>query len=134
MKPQPIILAIDFDNTISLTNWPNITRLRHGAKYFINKLYSKGYYIIIWTCRHEEYEAAAYSYLENKGVKFHSINSQHPQLIEAFQNDTRKISADIYIDDKGLWLFKLPHWIVLYYLIRFKSLFLTSIFSQFIKK
>ena len=134
MKSKQIILAIDFDHTISKTNWPTILGLRSGAKYFINKLYNSGkYYIIIWTCRNDEHEADAFVFLQNNGVNFHSINRQHPHLVEYFQNDTRKISADIYIDDKGLWLLKIPHWIILFLLIRLRSSFIVPVLTQFKK-
>lgn len=130
----PIILALDFDETISITDWPTIVGLRKGAKKYINKLFDRGYYIIVWTCRHGRNEDEAYNFLKSQGIKFHAINEQHPALIKAFNNNTRKISADIYVDDKSLWLFGIPNWFWLYWLIRLRSLDLIPSLSRFCNK
>lgn len=123
-KKKSLIIAIDFDNTIVNSDYPIIYELRSGAKRVINKLYKEGNYIIIWTCRQGKEENQARLFLRDQGVLFHSINFHHPFLISKFKNDTRKISADIYIDDKGMWLFKIPHWYILYIMVEFKRLFL----------
>lgn len=102
------VLAFDFDNTLALIGkWPDIIGLQKGAKEALIDLYNKNYYIIIWTCRGNECDAknleAAAEFLKKNGVPFHKVNEHHPYLIEKFQNDTRKICADIYIDDKNLY-------------------------------
>lgn len=117
------ILAIDFDQTlVHCNNFPHIEGLRRGAKKYINKLYDKGHYIIIWTCRTDESKIKAIEYLNKEGIKFHQINENHSQLTEFFKNDCRKISADFYVDDKGLWLFKIPSWFWLYWVLQWKFL------------
>lgn len=123
-KRSQIIIAIDFDDTIVKSNFPTILGQRRLAKWAINKLHKKGFYIIIWTCRHEIDEAQAYSYLTQNNINFSSINRPHPSLVKFYNNDTRKISADIYIDDRGLYFFGLPNWIILYMMIQFKKLFI----------
>lgn len=120
----PTILAIDFDDTIARTNFPTILKARRGAKKYINKLYEEGYYIIIWTCRHGEHEKDAKKWLWLNEIDYHRINQHHPALIEVFKNDTRKISADIYIDDKALSIFPIPCWFILYWKIKIKSFFI----------
>ena len=40
--------------------------------------------------------------LKENGIKYHYINCNLPSQIEYFGMDCRKISADIYIDDKQL--------------------------------
>jgi hypothetical protein len=44
----------------------------------------------------------AAEYLRSIGVKFHHINENHPENIVQYDSDSRKIFADIYIDDKQL--------------------------------
>lgn len=130
MKKSQIIIALDFDDTIVKSNFPHIKRGRRLAKWAINKLHKTGkYYIIIWTCRHDIHEAQAYTYLNENSISFDSINRQHPSLVKHYNNDTRKISADIYIDDRGLYLFGLPNWILLFFMIQFKSLFINPSLS-----
>jgi hypothetical protein len=107
-----LTLAIDFDNTIAVNKYPQIGELMPGAKKFVNKLYEDGHFIVINTCRtgREEKEAAIFLF-ENR-VKFHLINQNNPQLILTFGEDCRKISADIYVDDKNLG--GLPPWEEIY--------------------
>jgi hypothetical protein len=125
MKSLPIILAVDFDDTIAEVSFPNIKGFRKGAKKYINKLYKEGYFITIWTCRTDKDECRdqtdAANFLKYHGVKFHLINENHYALNNRFKNDCRKVAADLYIDDKGLWLFGIPSWFWLYWIIKFKS-------------
>ena len=102
------ILAIDFDGTIVEAKYPNIGYLREGAKEYINKLYEEGYGIVINTCRTGIMEADAINFLARNGINYHYINCNFPYLIEMFGSDCRKISADVYIDDKCL--FEIPSW------------------------
>lgn len=126
MNGRPKIIAIDFDNTIvNVRKFPHIHSVRKGVKKYINKLYEQGYYIIIWTCRTDAgicYDNSdAVKFLNENGIKFHLINDNHYAIKNHFQNNSRKISADIYIDDKGLWPFGLPSWRMLYWLIQWKA-------------
>lgn len=113
----PIVLAIDFDETIVFNEpFPNIKGVLPKADYYINKLYEEGYYIIINTCRYGQHEHEAVEYLKLNSIPFHLINAHHPDLITFYGNDTRKISADIYIDDKNLDA--LPDWEGIYLKIK----------------
>jgi hypothetical protein len=117
----PLIIAIDFDGTIAEVDFPSIVKPKSGAKKYINKLYSEGHHIVIWTCRSDGDLLKAIEFLNEQGIWFHDVNSHHEGLIRAFNNDTRKVAADVYVDDKGLWLFnKLPHWRIIYWMIQLK--------------
>jgi len=121
-KPEHVILGVDFDGTICGVGYPEIGRERKGAKEFINKLYDEGYIIVINTCRSDdgEYPAAqmARDFLRIRGIKYHAFNENMPHLIEYYGCDTRKISADVYIDDKCL--FEIPSWEEKYRIIKNK--------------
>lgn len=97
-----MIVVIDFDGTIVEDAYPEIGLLRRNAKEVINRLYEEGNYIVINTCRSGAFEIDACTFLEGEGVKYHYINHNPPHLIEKFGQDCRKISGDIYIDDKCL--------------------------------
>lgn len=135
MNNKQIILAIDFDMTIADTHpFPKIKGFRKGAKKYINKLYDEGYYIIIWTCRTDKDECKdmsdAANFLIDNGVEFHQINENHPALCKAFNNNCRKVCADIYVDDKSIWPIGLPSWPVLYRLIKWQTKFTKPVLSH----
>jgi hypothetical protein len=114
-----LTLALDFDDTIAHNDWPNIGAIRDGAKEAINQLHEDGHYIIINTCRFGDKQHEAESFLYHHRIRYNAINKHNPQNILDFQNDTRKISADVYVDDKNLdsVLHGLPEWSEIYRMI-----------------
>jgi len=114
-----LTLAIDFDDTIVENAYPNIGMLRKDAKKIVNKLYKDGHYIIINTCRAGVYETQAELFLVQQGINFHRINSNSPRSRLYFNPDCRKISADIYIDDKNIS--GLPSWEKIYQIVTLKA-------------
>lgn len=96
------ILAIDFDDTIAETRFPLIVRLKPMAKEVINGLRKEGWFIIINTCRSGVHKDDAVKFLNENGIEFDLINENHPELVNLFEYDCRKICADIYIDDKNI--------------------------------
>ena len=61
----------------------------------------KGCKIILWTCRHGDTLKQAVEFCRKYGLMFDAVNENLPSLIEKF-GETRKIAADVYIDDKNL--------------------------------
>lgn len=111
------IIAIDFDGTIVEDRFPEIGNVKPGAKEVLTKLYKEGYYLILWTCRTDLRLAQAVKFLAENGIKFHQFNNSCPVNVEQFSGiDTRKVYADLYIDDKGLYQ-PLPSWDDLYEMI-----------------
>lgn len=94
------IVSVDFDLTLVNSTYPQIHSLKDGAREALIKLNQAGCYLIIWTCRHGEPCVDAINFLIENDVPFHRVNDNLPILCEAFNNNTRKISADFYIDDK----------------------------------
>ena len=95
-------LSIDFDGTICEHSFPEIGKLKPDADTYIRKLYREGHNIIINTCRSGKYEGMAQDFLDDNDIPYDYINSNLPELIIKYGQDCRKISADIYIDDKCL--------------------------------
>ena len=114
-----MILAIDFDDTIVKEEYPKIGPLRIGAKKYINKLFDDGHYIIIWTCRSDDAELEAEIFLLENKIRFHKVNAHNPVNIHRYGNDTRKISAHLYIDDKNIS--GLPTWEEIYNIVTEKQ-------------
>lgn len=98
-----ITLAVDFDNTLTDgDNYPKLGELRPNAKYYMNKLYNEGFKIVINTCRSGRFADDARDFLIESGIKYHTFNENLPELIKMYKSDCRKISADVYIDDRCL--------------------------------
>ena len=114
--PAPkYVLAIDFDGTIFDTDYPTIGPVREDAVKIIRTFWNEGYGIIINTCREGLALSAAINALMIAGIPYHYVNSNFPHLIYKYSADTRKISADLYIDDKCLM--GLPSWQEIYEIV-----------------
>lgn len=112
-----MILAIDFDGTIVEDQFPGIGKMIPGAAEAINQLYADGYEIIIWSCRNGINKARAIEWLVKNGIKYHKFNESSYHNLKAHDfKDTRKVYADLYIDDR--MLFKLPTWDEIYWIVR----------------
>lgn len=102
MKKFQKTIAIDFDGTITREDNKDcsIGEIKPYAARIINKFYRDGYIVIINTLRNNDIEDIV-KFLKKKRIKFHYLNENEPTRIE-YYGDTRKIAADIYIDDRGL--------------------------------
>ena len=104
-----MIISIDFDGTIIRGKYPAIDGLMPYAKESIRELKDAGLYIIINTCRSGDHLTAAVNYLLEQGVPFDRVNDNHPEQIVMYNNNSRKIYAHVYIDDKNIGGF--PGWL-----------------------
>ena len=98
-----MIIAIDLDGTAWAEDWPYIGEFKKNFIRVMKRLWDEGHYIIIYSLREvgtREYDEAV-DHLEIKNIRYHLFNENHPDLIEQY-GEARKISADVYIDDRGL--------------------------------
>lgn len=121
-----LVLAIDFDGTVAKTEYPIIICLMPHAKEVINKLSAEGHTIIINSCRANEPAEMMKNFLDEHGINYHHINENSPHRIQTYGSDTRKISADLYIDDHNLGCNSI-NWLAVYdeiqtYILQTKSL------------
>lgn len=96
------IIAVDFDGTLCTNAYPLngepirptidrlLTEQKNGAK------------LILWTCRVEEYLQQAIEWCKAQGITFDTINDNLPELQKEFGNNTRKIAATEYWDDRAV--------------------------------
>lgn len=111
-----LTLAIDFDGTIVENAFPEVGALRLNVVQVINRLHREGYKIVINTCRTGQHEMDARMCLMDNGIPFDYLNENTAELIAEFPEESRKLSADLYIDDRNLG--GIPDdWEVIYYLI-----------------
>ena len=94
------IIAVDFDGTLCEDCFPEIGRPNETLFSWLKKRKMLGDKLILWTCRTGDYLADAIVFCLAKGIIFDAINENLPDTIEKFGGDSRKIFADIYIDDK----------------------------------
>jgi hypothetical protein len=98
----PPIVAVDFDGCLCINEWPKI-----GAPNLplIQKCIDhrkNGGKVILWTCRERNALADAVEWCESFGLEFDAVNENLPEMNALYGNDSRKIGADLYIDDKAL--------------------------------
>lgn len=117
MENLATVLAIDFDGTIAEhPQWPDLGTVKEYAQHYLRLLREENYYIIIWTCREGNCIENIKVWLDAHEIPYDQINQHHPKLVEFYKNDTRKICADIYVDDRNL--FGLPDWHGIYKAIK----------------
>lgn len=97
-----MIIAVDFDGTITKeSKWPE---LGEPNMPFINELIRRrnnGDKLILWTCRDGDLLQAAINFCKTFGLEFDAVNENLPEIIETY-GGSRKISADLYVDDKAV--------------------------------
>jgi hydroxymethylpyrimidine pyrophosphatase-like HAD family hydrolase len=94
------IYAVDFDGTITIkSKYPEIGELNEKVADWIRKKHKNGDMIIIWTCRGGKELQEAIDFLKANNVPFDYVNGNPTN---SFGDDTRKIYADYYIDDRAI--------------------------------
>lgn len=123
---KKFIIAIDFDGVIAQINkdWvpgtPNYPGpLVAGAYKCIRQLHQDGHQIIIWTCRGGHNLWLAEQYLEEHQIPYDRINDNVSTHYDRFKHNTRKVHADIYIDDNQIG--GIPSWDEMYEIIKKKA-------------
>ncbi len=94
-----LIIAIDFDGTIVEDRYPDIGKPRRFAFETMEALQAAGHRLILWTYREGEKLDEAIRFCKKRGIEFYAINKSHPE--ERIPFKTRKILADVYIDDRN---------------------------------
>lgn len=94
-------IAVDFDGTIVEHAYPRIGKEMLFAFDTLKALQRKGHRLILWTFRDGETLDEAVEYCRQKGIEFYAINKSYPE--EQFDlSISRKINADIFIDDRNI--------------------------------
>ena len=96
------IIAIDFDDTIFNTNYPEIGSPKWRTIERAKAEKRKGAALILWTCRTGEALEEAVEACKRVGLVFDAVNENLEEMIDLFNGDTRKIVADEYWDDKAV--------------------------------
>ncbi len=104
-----MIYAVDFDGTLANTRFPEILGPREKVVAAVKMLKASGHKIILWTSRCGKDLEAAVEWCKEQGIVFDAVNEPLPEQIAKWNNDTRKIWADAYIDDKTVSVDQVEH-------------------------
>ncbi|MES2836008.1 MAG: hydrolase [Bacteroidota bacterium] len=102
ITPNGLTIAVDFDGTIVEHKYPEIGDEMMFAFQTLKLLQQKGHKLILWTYREGEMLEEAVEYCRQNGLEFYAVNRSYPE--EEFNPGTssRKIDADIFIDDRNV--------------------------------
>lgn len=105
-----MIIAVDFDGTIVEHEYPRIGRPIPFALEVLRKLQLERHLLILWTVRDGTLLDEAVDFCAKNGVNFYAVNKNYPEEQEG--DNPRKLTADVFIDDKNIG--GLPEWGVIY--------------------
>lgn len=103
------IIAVDFDGTLCKNAWPEIGEANQELIDYLIEQQEQGAKLILWTCRSGIRLTKAVEWCLNQDLVFDEINQNVPEMVVEFGEDTRKIFATEYIDDRMCSKFKLPY-------------------------
>ncbi len=96
------IYAVDFDNTLAVTRFPEIVEPKRKIVAAVKMLKANGHKVILWTSRAGKDLKDAVEWCTEQGIIFDAVNEPLPEQMDRWGNDTRKVYADFYIDDKAM--------------------------------
>jgi hypothetical protein len=102
-----IKIAVDFDGTIVEHQYPEIGKEKLFAFQTLKELEKRGARLILWSFRIGTELDAAVEFCRKNGIEFYAVNKNYPEEVMD-ESISRKIDADIYIDDKNVGGF--PGW------------------------
>lgn len=96
-------IAVDFDGTLVTNKYPEIGDPKWDVINFCKKRQALGDNIILWTCRTGNHLAKAITFLKEMCSMIPNyINENAPWDHTLYEDESRKIGADYYIDDKAI--------------------------------
>lgn len=95
------IMGVDFDGTLCYSQWPDLGEPNSTLINFLKEWRNNGKKLILWTCRAGEALENALIWCKEQQLEFDAVNDNIPEVIEMYGSNSRKITCDYYIDDKG---------------------------------
>lgn len=109
-------IAVDFDGTIVEERYPEIGAERPFATETLKMLIRDQHRLILWTVREGKLLEDAVNWCKERGVEFYAVNKDYPEEKEEWnQHFSRKIKADMWIDDRNIG--GLPDWGQIYQMV-----------------
>lgn len=113
-----MIIAVDFDGTIVEHKYPYIGKEIPFAIETLKKLKEEKHTLILWSVREGKLLEEAINFCKERGLEFYAANSNYPEEKTTHDHFSRKLKADLFIDDRNLG--GLPDWGTIYKMIKEK--------------
>ena len=101
-----MIIAVDFDGILCENRFPEIGAPNYEVISLVQQLIDKGHEVILWTTRNGEELVEAVDWCGKYGLHFTNVNgpavSNREEYRDRYPTESRKIYADVYIDDHNL--------------------------------
>ena len=97
-----MIIAVDFDGTLCEACYPEIGAANRKLIHALIQRQRKGDRLILWTCREEKPLKDAVEWCKLQGLTFDAVNENLEEIKHIYQHNSRKITADIYVDDRAI--------------------------------
>lgn len=111
-----MIIAVDFDGTIVEHKYPAIGNEIPFATETLKQLIRDHHKLILWSVREGDLLQEAVDWCRERGVEFYAVNKDFPEEQQTQAHHfSRKIKADLFIDDRNLG--GLPDWGTIYEMI-----------------
>lgn len=111
-------IAVDFDGTLVEHRYPQIGREIPNAVRTLKRLQAENpdLKLILWTVREGDLLDQAVKWCSERGLEFYTVNSNYTDEFPLGGATTgRKVTADIYIDDRNLG--GIPDWNSIYVMV-----------------
>jgi len=95
-------IAVDFDGTIVEHEYPMIGKEMAFAFTTLKELQKQGHHIVLWTFRSGKELDDAVEYCRKNGLEFFAVNESEANEGFDVEKMSRKIDADIFIDDRNI--------------------------------
>ncbi|WP_300726651.1 BT0820 family HAD-type phosphatase [uncultured Bacteroides sp.] len=108
-------IAVDFDGTIVEHKYPAIGKEIPFAIDTLKRLQQERHRLILWSVREGKLLEEAVEFCRERGLEFYAVNSNHPEEKGEHVHYSRKLKADVFIDDRNVG--GLPDWGMIYEMI-----------------
>ena len=95
-------IAVDFDGTIVEHKYPKIGKEIPFATATLRRLQEEGHKIVLWSVREGKLLDEAVEWCAQHGVHVYAANKDYPEETLESRNYSRKLKADVFIDDRNL--------------------------------
>ena len=116
-----MVIAIDFDGTIVEHRYPEIGKEIPFSVETLKMLQQDRHKLILWTVREGHLLDEAVQWCKERGLEFYAVNRDYPEETREDRGFSRKLKADMFIDDRNLG--GLPDWGLIYRIIKEKVSF-----------
>lgn len=96
------IIAVDFDGTLCEDRYPGIGAPKEDVIERLKQARYSGAKLILCTCRSGDLLYEARSWCANYGLYFDAANENLPETLRKYPEESRKVYATEYWDDKAV--------------------------------